>query len=451
MSGSRLCEYDYPALAEIVVRVVLALGDGDTSHCATKIADVLSRVAAELAAEGRLSEPAPKGEEILPIPASVSPSPVLEDPDRERLRIKAVRYMKQNRRGDFHPKVIGSMPSPTLRFPLEPSDCISDNTLFCRFDGEAVDNLATHVRVQYGLDWEEYLLLAELPKDFPRKRTMIKRALKNIALRERAERVRRSKGRPPGYHAEWARRKRAAVAAEAEKASAEGAATSIDKRQPSTNASGDEAGEVEKVAASRRSVAPQAAAQKTPTGNGRALLQAPSRHSDQMKGTNLVRTTTATQPRAETPSDPPVLSGSPSTDRSKPRIIIDIGASVTYDKIYCLFDGVGRSMITRHIRQRWGMTWSQYLAYCNLPPDYPRVAQAYSERTSQKMVEVLSPRRPPTEEQQRKRREKALQVKLNHLLVSPTRGLVDDPETKPRTTLTRSSSSARMSPRPSLS
>lgn len=40
----------------------------------------------------------------------------------------------------------------------------------------------------------------------------------------------------------------------------------------------------------------------------------------------------------------------------KPRIIMKAEDSVTDDLIYCLFDGVGRKMITRHILAKYNMT-----------------------------------------------------------------------------------------------
>jgi predicted transcriptional regulator len=354
-------KFDYQTIAEIVARVVLAMKDGDAGAVATKIADLVSRVAAELSAEGRLSEQnvvttAPAQKERPP----AAPPPVLDDPLREKLRVKAIRHMTQLRRKELHPRAARSMPTPTVSFVLGPLDCIVEDTVYCRFDGVAASNLAAYVRLTYGLDWEEYLRLAELPRDFPRTKSKIKRALRNITLREFAG-IRRSKGRPGGYYAEWARKKRAAA---------------------------KEAGV-------------PVSSEETLITSGEVTV------SDQPKPTAVPASTAMIQPS--------VL--------RHPPIVMSVEDSVTDTKIYCLFDGVGRAMITRHIRQKWGMTWDEYLAYCKLPPDYPRVAPAYSEAKSRKMSEVLNPMRSVSEKERRWKREKAIATKARQW---PTKGLVDD-------------------------
>lgn len=368
MSGN-LSKVDYKTLAEIVARVVLTYENGDVGAAASKIAEVMSKVASELTSEGRLSEPAQSVEEANPaneVLAPVASSPVLDDPEREKLRVKAVRFMTQTRKSELHEKAARAMPPPTLPFLLDPSDCIDGETLYCRFDGEAPSNLPTHVVLTYGLEWEEYLVLAELPREFPRTRAMIKRALKRIAMREKAA-ARRSNGRPPGYHADWVRKKRARIAAD-------------------RAASGDSPS-AGRTAEPVRPVAPKTS-------------------------------------RAKQPSPPASASSVEPSIRRRPPIIMRVEDSVTENKIYCLFDGVGRAMITRHIRQKWNMTWEEYLAYCKLPADYPRVAPAYSESKSRKMSEVLNVR-PVSEDGRRRRREKAIATKAKLALDRPTRGLVD--------------------------
>lgn len=61
-----------------------------------------------------------------------------------------------------------------------------------------------------------------------------------------------------------------------------------------------------------------------------------------------------------------------------PRVIMEVSASIQEEQILCLFDGVGRKIISRYVKSRYGMDWQEYLSYCGLPADYPRVASSYS-------------------------------------------------------------------------
>lgn len=54
-------------------------------------------------------------------------------------------------------------------------------------------------------------------------------------------------------------------------------------------------------------------------------------------------------------------------------------ASVRPDRIVCLFDGVERKMLKRHLATRYGMTPEHYRQYWELPEDYPMTAPAYAE------------------------------------------------------------------------
>jgi predicted transcriptional regulator len=108
--------------------------------------------------------------------------------------------------------------------------------------------------------------------------------------------------------------------------------------------------------------------------------------------------------------------------RRRPRIIMKVEDSVTDDLIYCLFDGVGRKMITRHILAKYGMTWPQYLEYCHLPPDYPRVAPRYSDEVSAKVVKLQGADKAGGEGVKSKR-ERAKKRRRDTLLERPAWGL----------------------------
>lgn len=121
----------------------------------------------------------------------------------------------------------------------------------------------------------------------------------------------------------------------------------------------------------------------------------------------------------------------------KPRIIMKAEDSVTDDLIYCLFDGVGRKMITRHILAKYNMTWPEYLEYCSLPRDYPRVAPKYSDEQSRSMVKILKPDQ--TEMAARIKREQAKKVKRSRIEKRPNDGLVAP---QPKTLLSKVPSGA---------
>ncbi|MCV9963620.1 MucR family transcriptional regulator [Pararhizobium sp. BT-229] len=62
-----------------------------------------------------------------------------------------------------------------------------------------------------------------------------------------------------------------------------------------------------------------------------------------------------------------------------PKIVRLVEGSVTDDGIYCLFDNERRTMLTRYIEAKYGMTPDEYRAYCGLPADYPMTAKNYIE------------------------------------------------------------------------
>jgi hypothetical protein len=195
---------------DITTRVVLASGEHPAS-AAAKLQEVVSNILDDLRADGQIPRNASEG--------SLEKS--LVDEEREGLRNKVIRHITVERKhADIHPKALEAMPSPTLSFLIDAPDCIHDGALYCRFDGEAVDNLASHVRVRYGLEWEEYLVLAELPSAFPRTPSGIVRAGKRPVKRS-AKKAERVNGRPVGYHADWIRRKRERLKKEAKESGAE--------------------------------------------------------------------------------------------------------------------------------------------------------------------------------------------------------------------------------------
>jgi hypothetical protein len=134
----------------------------------------------------------------------------------------------------------------------------------------------------------------------------------------------------------------------------------------------------------------------------------------------------ALSPSASPPEPPPprqTLRPHPSQPlQPGPRIIMNVEDSITDDLIYCLFDDVGRKMITRHILGKYNMTWEQYLDYCGLPADYPRVAPSHSEAVSRSMVKSLNPDQ--DDYLADINRERARQSKKRRLEKQPSAGLV---------------------------
>ena len=62
--------------------------------------------------------------------------------------------------------------------------------------------------------------------------------------------------------------------------------------------------------------------------------------------------------------------------------------SVFPDHIVCLFDGVKRKMLKRHIRSRYGMSPEAYRQYWELPDDYPMVAPKYSNEKREYAIQT---------------------------------------------------------------
>ena len=63
---------------------------------------------------------------------------------------------------------------------------------------------------------------------------------------------------------------------------------------------------------------------------------------------------------------------------------LPIEKSVTEDKLYCLFDGKGFTMLARYLRSKYKMEPAQYREYWNLKDDYPMVTRGFKESKSKK-------------------------------------------------------------------
>lgn len=59
---------------------------------------------------------------------------------------------------------------------------------------------------------------------------------------------------------------------------------------------------------------------------------------------------------------------------------VPIADSIKTEYIVCLEDGKRLKTLKRHLRAAFGMSPEEYRAKWQLPPDYPMVAQTYSEQ-----------------------------------------------------------------------
>ncbi|MBI1408050.1 MAG: MucR family transcriptional regulator [Caulobacter sp.] len=66
----------------------------------------------------------------------------------------------------------------------------------------------------------------------------------------------------------------------------------------------------------------------------------------------------------------------------KQKPAVPISRSVQHDYIVCLEDGKRLSMLKRYLRARYNLSPEEYRRKWGLPPEYPMVAPAYSERRS---------------------------------------------------------------------
>lgn len=80
-----------------------------------------------------------------------------------------------------------------------------------------------------------------------------------------------------------------------------------------------------------------------------------------------------------------------------------VAESVQPEYLVCLFDGMQRISLKRHVAAKYDMTWSQYKKFFNLPSDYPSCAPNYTER----------------------KRPEALKVGLGHIAKKPKLQLVE--------------------------
>lgn len=67
--------------------------------------------------------------------------------------------------------------------------------------------------------------------------------------------------------------------------------------------------------------------------------------------------------------------------------VVPVEDSIRPDGIICLFDGVKKQMLKRHVRAVYGMEWSEYVDHFQLPKDYPSVAPGYSDKKRLKAIE----------------------------------------------------------------
>lgn len=77
----------------------------------------------------------------------------------------------------------------------------------------------------------------------------------------------------------------------------------------------------------------------------------------------------------------PSLSDTGPEPRLKPAV--PVSKSVANDYIVCLEDGRKLKMLKRYLRSRYDMSPDEYRRRWGLPPDYPMVAPAYTERRSE--------------------------------------------------------------------
>ncbi|MBX3481732.1 MAG: MucR family transcriptional regulator [Caulobacter sp.] len=78
------------------------------------------------------------------------------------------------------------------------------------------------------------------------------------------------------------------------------------------------------------------------------------------------------------------LDGAPAAQEpaAKQKPAVPISRSVQHDYIVCLEDGKRLSMLKRYLRARYDLSPEEYRRKWGLPPEYPMVAPAYSERRS---------------------------------------------------------------------
>lgn len=88
----------------------------------------------------------------------------------------------------------------------------------------------------------------------------------------------------------------------------------------------------------------------------------------------------------------------------QPACSIEDSIQPTY--LVCLFDGLQRTSMKRHVRAKYNMTWSEYKKFFNLPASYPECAPDYSER----------------------KRPEALSVGLGHISKAPKLKVIDSEE-----------------------
>ena len=74
--------------------------------------------------------------------------------------------------------------------------------------------------------------------------------------------------------------------------------------------------------------------------------------------------------------------GQPTAPAAKPEPAVPVKQSIRQDRIICLEDGKGFSMLKRHLMTDHKLTPQQYREKWGLPRDYPMVAPNYAQTRS---------------------------------------------------------------------
>ncbi|MTH95393.1 MucR family transcriptional regulator [Roseibium sp. RKSG952] len=128
--------------------------------------------------------------------------------------------------------------------------------------------------------------------------------------------------------------------------------------------------------------APQAEAPKIAAPAPQA--EAPKAVTKKTKAPAVVKETSSEVVEEESEEAPQLeIASTPQTIRERfsdlpTEPIIDRNDSIQNAHIICLFDGVKKKMMSRHLKAKYKMTPAEYREYWDLPADYPMTAPGYS-------------------------------------------------------------------------